>query len=90
MRLHSGLWFRDPATGSPCSPDLIIESAASCLLLIEVKLTQVPCEAQFAKYRRALATPSLPCVQVCRRLTGPSTMTDLLSFHHGGLMLAYL
>jgi hypothetical protein len=90
MCLHSGLWFTDPRTKSPCSPDLLIESTASCLLLIEVKLTQVPCEAQFAKYRRALATPSLPCVQVCRRLTEPSTMTDLLSFHHGGLMLAYL
>ena len=88
--LHSGLWFRDPASGAPCSPDLVIESASSCLLLLEVKLTQVPCEAQFAKYRRALVTPSLPCVQVCRRLTGPSTMTALCDFHHGGLMLVYL
>ena len=90
MRLHSDLWFYDPGTKSPCSPDLVIESASGCLLLLEVKLTQVQCEAQFAKYRRALATPSLPCVQVCRRLTGLSTMTDLLSFHHGGVMLAYL
>lgn len=91
--LHSGLWFQDPQTGRLCSPDLIIESASSCLLLLEVKLTQVPCEAQFAKYRRALASmgfPSVPCVQICRRLTAPSTMTSLEDFHPGGLMLVYL
>ena len=93
LRLHSGLWFRDPATSSPCSPDLLIESASSCLLLLEVKLTQTDCSAQFAKYRRALNSvgfPSVPCVQICRRLTSSSTMTDLLSCHHGGLMLVYL
>jgi len=90
--LHSGLWFRDPATGAPCSPDLLIESASSCLLLLEVKLTQTDCIAQFAKYRRALQTvsPSVPCVQVCRRLTSPSSMKALSDFHHGGVLLAYL
>lgn len=88
--LHSGLWFHDPKTGRPCSPDLVIESASSCLLLLEVKLTQTDCNAQFAKYRRALQTPLLPCVQVCRRLTGPSTMAALADFRHGGVMLVYL
>lgn len=93
LSLHSGLWFHDPATSSPCSPDLLIESPGSCLLLLEVKLTQVDCSKQFLKYRRALAAlgfPSVPCVQVCRRLITPSSMTDLTDFHHGGVLLAYL
>ena len=90
FHLYTGLWFTDPLTGAPCSPDVLLESAAGCLLLIEVKLTQVDCGVQFSKYRRALAGAPVPCAQVCRRLTGPSSMQSLCDFRHGGVMLAYL
>lgn len=88
LHLHSGLWFTDPLTGLPCSPDILLESPSSCLLLIEVKLTQVDCSSQFSKYRRALG--DVPCVQVCRRLTSPSSMQSLEDALHGGVLLAYL
>jgi hypothetical protein len=88
---HSGVWLLDPATGHPCQPDILIEDQDRCLLcLIEVKYTQTCCKEQWVKYRRALRMPALPCIQVCRRLTSPSTMSRLVDFHHGGLMLVYL
>lgn len=94
MQMYSELWFTDPLTGAPCSPDILLESPSSCLLLIEVKLTQVDCSNQLAKYRRALEkkTKSSPlvCIQVCRRLTSPSTMQSLEDAHDNGLMLLYL
>ena len=94
---HSGLWFRDPLTGAPCSPDIILESPASCILIIEVKLTQTDCHQQWAKYQRALMGTGdsqrrfpPPCIQICRRLMSPSTMSTLDDFHHGGVLLAYM
>lgn len=89
--LHSGPWLIDPLTDRPCQPDFLLEdSTGNLLCLIEVKYTQTCCKEQWAKYRRALHSPDLPCVQVCRRLTSPSTMQQLADFHHGGLMLVYL
>ena len=90
LTLHSGPWLIDPATDRPCQPDFLLESPGQCLLLIEVKLTQVDCTPQFTKYRRALRLPNLPCIQICRRLTSPATLRDLIDFHHGGVMLVYL
>ena len=88
---HPGLWLLDPLTGRPCQPDILIEdSSGNLLCLVEVKYTQTCCEDQWAKYRRALRAPALPCIQVCRRLRSPSTMAALADFHHGGLMLVYL
>lgn len=89
--LHSGPWLRDPATSAPCSPDFLIESP-SCLIIVEVKLSQVDCTSQVAKYRRALAPLCCPIssVLVCRRLTAPSSIHRLSDFPRGGVMLAYL
>ena len=99
-RVHSGLWFLDPATSAPCSPDIVLETPSGCTLIIEVKLTQTDCSQQWAKYQRALgdgqspsphSSSSLPpCIQICRRLTSPSTMSTLDDFHHGGVLLAFM
>lgn len=100
--VHSGPWLRDPLTGAPCQPDIVLELPGGCLLIIEVKLTQTDCSQQWAKYQRALmadeARSSLhhshhfppPCIQICRRLTSPSTMQTLDDFHHGGVLLAFM
>ena len=89
--LQCAPWLRDPATGAPCSPDFLIESP-SCLIIVEVKLSQVDCAKQEAKYRRALAPLCCPTsfVLMCRRLTAPSSIHRLSDFPRGGVMLAYL
>jgi hypothetical protein len=104
--LHAGLWLLDPLTSAPCSPDIVLESPGGCLLIIEVKLTQTDCSRQWAKYQRALMAEENgsdrqrpldhshrsppPCIQICRRLTSPSTMSTLDDFHHGGVLLAFM
>lgn len=83
LTLHSGPWLP-----GPCQPDFLLESPSRCLLLIEVKLSQVECHRQFDQYRQILGP--IPCIQICRRLQSPPTMQTLLDAHHGGTMMKFL
>lgn len=62
--------FDHPWIAGPLQPDFVL-SWPSSLLLIECKLTEVDCSAQFAKYLRTLVCleKQICCVQICRNLS---------------------
>lgn len=71
----------------PCQPDFLLVSPSGCVLVVEAKLTQVDCERQFVKYKKA--TGGI-CLQVCRRLVAPATVSCLEDTIDGGVMLLWV
>jgi len=92
-----GRWLRNQHLGGtlhdhpwlvgPCQPDFVVEYSG-CFLIIEVKLTQCDCERQFRKYSRIL--PNSTCIQICRRVTSPSTCPSILDAIDRGTVLLWL
>ena len=82
-QLHDHPWL-----AGPMQPDFVLESPSGCFILIEVKLTEVDCSAQLAKYRSLLG--NVPALQICRRATNPSTAKVFEDLEQNSTMMLWL
>ena len=78
-------WVRHE--GVVCSPDFILESDES-LLVLEVKLSETSCQQQKTKYCHIW--PEAEFVQVTRRVRRPATLTSLSNQSPSGTLLLWL